>query len=162
MIQDLNEIIINLNIISSITRYKKIITRENLLNIEKYDSTSFNIFQPIKRWFNGDSREATLIKLDKVITNACDLINKKCNDQKTLIKYTIKSKIGLNNLKETYKTCPQTMARIDVIIDKIDMMFNNVKPLESDSNIYENNNYCDNELLMPNNNNNKNKNNNEI
>jgi len=34
--------------------------------------------------------------------------------------YLEKSKVGISNLKETYATCNQTCARLDVILDKID------------------------------------------
>jgi hypothetical protein len=36
--------------------------------------------------------------------------------------YLKEAKIGILNMKETYSTCIQTMARLDTILDKIDLV----------------------------------------
>ena len=46
------------------------------------------------------------------------------NRLKDVIDYLIKAINGLVSLKETYATCHQTVARIDVIINKIELATN--------------------------------------
>jgi hypothetical protein len=129
MMNEIDELIINLNILSTLTPNKKLIVRGQLLNIEKYDSNKMNITQSISRWVNGESRNISLTKIDKIITSSGKIIN--CvqqqpinNDIQTdtnkLFKYIKKSKDGINNLKKTYESCPQSVARIEVLIFKID------------------------------------------
>lgn len=36
--------------------------------------------------------------------------------------YLKEAKVGILNMKETYSTCIQTMARLDTILDKIDLV----------------------------------------
>ena len=48
-----------------------------------------------------------------------EFLNKNEDDTINIKDYIIGSKEGINNLKETYSTCHQTCARLDVILDKI-------------------------------------------
>jgi hypothetical protein len=130
MINELDELIINLNIIATIAPHKKLIIREQLLNVEKYDSTKINIYQSVSRWINGESRNATFAKIDKIITSSGNIINapnintiadiNEYENKIKLYKYLKKSISGVVNLKDTYSTCPQSVARIEILIYKIE------------------------------------------
>ena len=106
---DDNSIIINLKVVSAIQPNDKINTSDNFLNLE-----SKNLLpQFIKRWWRGDDRNESLSRLDELITEALTRKDPIVIDN---IKNTI---TGLNNLKNTYSKCIQTVARINTIIEKI-------------------------------------------
>ena len=118
---DDNSIIINLKVIAAIQPNDKINTSDSFLNLE-----SKNILpQFIKRWWRGDDRNESLSRLDELITEALTK-----NDP--IIIENIKNTItGLNNLKNTYSKCIQTVARINTIIEKINSTFDNDLDTES-------------------------------
>jgi predicted alpha-1,6-mannanase (GH76 family) len=122
---DDNSIIINLKVIAAIQPNDKINTSDNFLNIE-----SKNLLpQSIKRWWRGDDRNESLSRLDELITEA---LTRKDHIVIDNIKNTI---TGLNNLKNTYSKCIQTVARINTIIEKINITLDSdfdTESLESD------------------------------
>ena len=113
---ELDNITINLNVLSNLEQNKKIITKESYLNVEKQNY----IPESIKRAWRGDSRNETVKKIELVINKAIDLKEK--NPQ--LDELLENSKKGILNLKETYSECTQTKARLDAILLKIDLAFN--------------------------------------
>ena len=116
-----NAIIINLKVIAAIQANDKINTSDNYLNLE-----SKNILpQFIKRWWRGDDRNESLSRLDEIITEALTKNDPIMIDN---IKNTI---TGLNNLKNTYSKCIQTVARINTIIEKINNTIDNDLDTES-------------------------------
>tara|TARA_B100001063_G_C16686028_1_gene514389 strand:- start:523 stop:894 length:372 start_codon:yes stop_codon:yes gene_type:complete len=116
-----NAIIINLKVIAAIQANDKINTSDNYLNLE-----SKNILpQFIKRWWRGDDRNESLSRLDEIITEALTKNDPIMIDN---IKNTI---TGLNNLKNTYSKCIQTVARINTIIEKINNTIDNDLETES-------------------------------
>ena len=115
---DIEEIIINLKILEKIDKNQKLITRGSYLNIEP---TSL-IPECLRRWNRQDNRHETIKKINAVINTAIEFLQRgdTNNDKFFNVKeYIEKSKLGINNLKETYATCNQTCARLDIIIDKI-------------------------------------------
>jgi hypothetical protein len=113
---DIEEIVINLKILSQLDKNQKLITRGSYINIE---SPSL-IPEFIRRWNRQENRAETIKKINTIINSAIDLIDN--TDNKYDIKqYIIDSKLGIQNLKETYSTCSQTCARLDVILDKINL-----------------------------------------
>ena len=120
---DENAIIINLKVIGAIQPNDKINTSDNYLNIE---SKSI-IPHAIKRWWRSDDRNESLNRIDQIITEAINKSNPIINKN---IKNTL---VGLNNFKETYSKCVQTVARINTIIEKINQLYDNVNQNESDS-----------------------------
>tara|TARA_X000001036_G_C20571386_1_gene762781 strand:- start:687 stop:1070 length:384 start_codon:yes stop_codon:yes gene_type:complete len=120
---DENAIIINLKVIAAIQPNDKINTSDNYLNIE----SKTIIPNAIKRWWRSDDRNESLNRIDQIITEAIN----KCNP---IINKNIKDTlVGLNNFKETYSKCIQTVARINTIIEKINQLYENVNQTESDS-----------------------------
>ncbi len=126
---DIDEILINLKVLENLEANQKLISRGPYLNIE---------FQSIipewfRRWRRQDTRNETLKKINLVVNSAINYCedNEKIilnnNDKsrvKDVIDYLIKAINGLVSLKETYATCHQTVARIDVIINKIEQATN--------------------------------------
>ena len=108
---EVDEIIINLNILSTLAPNKKLNTKEMYLNVEVN-----NILVPefLKRWYRGDDRDETIKKIDLIITKALSL-----SDNETIKEHLVKSLKGIENLKETYSQDIQTKARLDTIIEKI-------------------------------------------
>jgi hypothetical protein len=112
---DLEETIINLKILQKLEKNQKLITRGAYINIEP------NSLVPefFRRWNRQDNRNETLKKINTIINIAIDYLNKNEDDPLNIKMYLTDSKEGINNLKETYSTCHQTCARLDIILDKI-------------------------------------------
>jgi hypothetical protein len=116
---DIEEIVINLKILSQLDKNQKLVTRGAYINIEGPSL----IPEFIRRWNRQENRAETIKKINTIINSAIELMNN--NDNKYDIKqYIIESKLGIQNLKETYSTCSQTCARLDVILDKINLNTN--------------------------------------
>ena len=116
---DIEEIVINLKILSQLNKNQKLITRGSYINIEAPSL----IPEFIRRWNRQENRAETIKKINTIINFAIDIIDN--TDNKYDIKqYIIDSKLGIQNLKETYSTCSQTCARLDVILDKINLHTN--------------------------------------
>ena len=126
---DIDEILINLKVLENLEANKKLISRGHYLNIE------FQSIIPewVRRWRRQDNRNETLKKINLVVNSAINYCeeyksmivdNDNKNRVKDVIDYLIKAINGLTSLKETYATCQQTVARIDVIITKIEQATN--------------------------------------
>jgi hypothetical protein len=110
---EVEEIIINLKILQKLEKNQKLITRGSYLNVE---SPSL-IPEFIRRWNRQDNRTETIKRINNIVNAAIDNLDK--NETFNIKEYLIGSKEGIQNLKETYSTCSQTCARIDIILDKI-------------------------------------------
>lgn len=113
---ELDEIIVNLKLLSTLDINKKIITTEKFLNVE-----SGTILEGLQRLWRGDSRDETVKRIDNIITKAIQY----SEDNSDMLAHIQNSEKGINNLKETYSKCPQTNARLDTIIEKIKTINNN-------------------------------------
>jgi hypothetical protein len=102
----MEEIIVNLNVLAQLKKGQKLCTRGEFLDIE----TPFIIPECIRRWRRQDSRNDMILSLNKIINQAIQL---------NVPRYLEKAVVGLENLKQTYSTCKQTCARLDMILDKI-------------------------------------------
>ena len=109
---DIEEIIVNLRVLQQLNKNQKLITRGAYLNIEAPSL----IPEFIRRWNRQDNRFETIKKINSVINSAIKSID---TDKFNMKQYLINSKVGIENLKETYATCTQTCARLDLILDKI-------------------------------------------
>ena len=115
---DIEEIVINLKILSQLDKNQKLTTRGSYINIEGPSL----IPEFVRRWNRQENRAETIKKINTIINSAIDLMDTPTNDTTYNIKqYIIDSKLGIQNLKETYSTCSQTCARLDVILDKINL-----------------------------------------
>jgi len=116
----LEEVFININLISKIEPNYKLYINNKFINID----TSY--IQSITRWFFGNDRKTTIFFVNLVINKSfeyCDkLLTTKNLDTKLLFRITsdIKNSInGLLNLKHTYSSDKLVQAEIDVIIENI-------------------------------------------
>jgi hypothetical protein len=112
-----DEVVVNLKVLASVSVNSKLYTRGSLLNIEQ----SSIIPEGVRRWYRNDNRDESLKKIDRIITKSM-LYTKKYPQ---VLQYLTESKIGLLNLKDTYSLCIQTVARLDTIIAKIDVVLKN-------------------------------------
>ena len=110
---DIEEIIINLKILQKLEKNQKLITRGAYLNIEAPSL----IHEFIRRWNRQDNRVETIKRINTIVNSAIENLDK--NETFNIKEYLVGSKEGINNLKETYSTCSQTCARLDIILDKI-------------------------------------------
>ena len=141
---DIEEIYINLKVLESLDKNQKLISRGQYLNIEPVSI----IPEAIRRWQRQDNRNETIKKINLIVNSAIEFILKDTNkpisnnqrpklilneplpDENSIIKkeksghemkaYLENALTGIKNLKETYATCSQTCARIDVVVNKIE------------------------------------------
>jgi hypothetical protein len=105
------EIIVNLNVLRQVQKGQKLSTRGAFLDIE----TPYLIPECIRRWRRQDNRNEMLNTLNRIINNALQLHQ----TDATLTSYISQATIGIDNLKHTYSMCHQTLARLDMILEKI-------------------------------------------
>jgi hypothetical protein len=109
-----DEVVVNLKVLASVTVNSKLYTRGSFLNIEQPSI----IPEGIRRWFHKDSRDESIKKIDRTVTKGVSYVEKY-----PIVKdYLKESTVGLINMKETYSICIQTVARIDTIIAKINIV----------------------------------------
>lgn len=107
-----DEVVVNLKVIAAIAVNTKLYTKGAYLNIEQH----MFIPESLRRWYRQDSRDESIKRIDRTITKAISYLQKEKN---TMSQYLKEAKTGILNMKETYSTCIQTVARLDTIIDKI-------------------------------------------
>lgn len=149
------EIFINLKVLESLDKDQKLISRGPYMNVEPQSI----IPEWLRRWHRQDNRNECIKKINLIVNSAIDYIDHQVKQEKQvetsnkiqivrrensvqvsqtqgpkdehdMIIYLEKSLKGIQNLKETYSTCSQTCARIDVIINKILNSLNTYKQRE--------------------------------
>ena len=117
----LDEVLINLKVISHIKKSEKMTIRNNILDADKY-----YFLQPIIRWYYDESR----IKIVDFILNIlceCKIHINECKKNEnykimSLIRNALEcSKLGLNNLKYTYIKSIMIMSKIEWIEEQFEM-----------------------------------------
>jgi len=141
------EILLQLKIISKINKENKITVNNSSLEIDN------RYCQFLRRYYNGDSRNVTIENIDKIIKKSFTIIdstlekevsndienaNLKQNNyfvednshilQKFLLELSNAIK-GLSKLKQTYNNDTTTTARIDLIIQKINIRNEKIQKL---------------------------------
>ena len=109
-----DEVVVNLKVIASIAVNTKLYTKGAYLNIEQHSIVP----ESVRRWYRQDSRDESIKRIDRTITKAIAYLPK----ERVMQQYLKEAKIGILNMKETYSICVQTMARLDTILDKIDLV----------------------------------------
>jgi len=109
-----DEVVVNLKVIASIAVNTKLYTKGAYLNIEQHSIVP----ESVRRWYRQDSRDESIKRIDRTITKAIAYLAK----ERVMHQYLKEAKVGILNMKETYSTCIQTMARLDTILDKIDLV----------------------------------------
>lgn len=113
----IEEIVINLKLLATLDKNQKLITRDSFFNIEARSLVP----EFLRRWNRQDNRNETIKKINQVVNSAIKHINTNTNtnDVYNIKEYLKNAMLGVANLKETYSTCSQTCARLDVILDKM-------------------------------------------
>lgn len=131
----------NLKLISMVSKGEKLCVRKGQLNIEQIDR-----LQPIRRWYNKDSRDNCLIHIRNTVIDAIKiskglLANNLQIELSTWIVTALNEEIkrcetGLQNLKTTYEEDSSFVANLDVMIDRCrahsDEIDRSLKKVESD------------------------------
>lgn len=133
MISD--KLLINLKIISKIQKNGRIArSYEGIISLE-----NDGMYQFIKRFISNDSRKQTIFEINSIITESLDTFkyilnsksmnesyceteeyHKNCQDLELLYRELKSARIGIENLKFTYKSDHNIISRIDIILLKID------------------------------------------
>lgn len=143
---DQEDILLQLKIISQIDKTNKITINNKSLEIDN------RYFQFFRRYCNGDSRNNTIENIDKIIKKSFDFIDKTLEKeisediesaapkknyfseenshilQRFLLELNNSIK-GLGNLKNTYQNDTSANARIDLIIQKINIRNEKIQKL---------------------------------
>ena len=134
-----DEVVVNLKVIASICVNTKLYTKGAYLNIEQ----PMFIPESLRRWYRQDSRDEAIKRIDRTIARSIAYLEKDKEKERAIVQYLDDAKKGIINMKDTYSTCIQTMARLDTILDKIETSmasFPNVKIQEEVSSIKVENN----------------------
>lgn len=132
MEMDIEEIILNMRIISEIKENYKLVANNDCLEIDT------RYIQSIQRWWYEDGRQTAIIKISKIVNDLFNFIDKtysengknKNNDVfgedrthlfQRIHRILLNSVKGLENLKMTYKNDIKTITKIDIIIEKINI-----------------------------------------
>jgi hypothetical protein len=116
-----DEVVVNLKVIGSIVVNTKLYTKGTYLNIEQ----PMMIPESFRRWYRQDSRDDAIKRIDRTISKASSYVE--ADKDKLMMQYLKDAKIGITNMKETYSTCVQTVARLDTILDKIKTILSSVE-----------------------------------
>lgn len=113
----------NLKLIGMIKKGEKVCLRKGQLNIEYVDR-----LQSLRRWYNKDSRDVSLIHIRNTINDAIKIAKGLIsnNVQSDLKVWTVSAlnqelrncETGMHNLKTTYIDDPSFLANIEVLLDK--------------------------------------------
>ena len=106
-----DEVNVNLTVLAKLPINTRLNTSGVYMNIE----SETYVPQFVKRWARGDNRDEMIQKINRVVIKAISIIE----SDTELIGNLDEASKGILNLKETYSTCVQTCARLDVIEDKI-------------------------------------------
>ena len=111
-----DEVVVNLKVIASICVNTKLYTKGAYLNIEQ----PMIIPESVRRWYRQDSRDEAIKRIDRTIARSIAYLEKDKEKERAIVQYLVDAKKGIINMKDTYSTCVQTMARLDTILDKIE------------------------------------------
>jgi|UniRef100_A0A6C0E5J0 hypothetical protein len=111
-----DEVVVNLKVIASICVNTKLYTKGAYLNIEQ----PMFIPESLRRWYRQDSRDEAIKRIDRTIARSIAYLEKDKEKERAIVQYLDDAKKGIINMKDTYSTCVQTMARLDTILDKIE------------------------------------------
>ena len=116
-----DEVVVNLKVIGSIVVNTKLYTKGTYLNIEQ----PMMIPESFRRWYRQDSRDDAIKRIDRTISKAASYVES--DKDKQMMQYLKEARVGITNMKETYSTCVQTVARLDTILDKIKAILSTVE-----------------------------------
>lgn len=124
---DIDNILLDLEIIKQLSPDDKLAVSQEKGETKLYVHHSSHIL-PIKRWYYGYNRDATILYLEKLIDNieksSNVIINGQHIDIGNLLKNSINSSLtGFNNLKNTYQSDSIIYSKIILIENKLNAIF---------------------------------------
>ena len=124
---DIDNILLDLEIIKQLSPDDKLAVSQEKGETKLYVHHSSHIL-PIKRWYYGYNRDATILYLEKLIDNieksSNVIINGQHIDFGNLLKNSINSSlIGFNNLKNTYENDSIVNSKIILIENKLKSIY---------------------------------------
>ena len=108
---------INLKILASLPAYSKLNTKNELFYIEQ---NTFSTPISIYRFFRGDSRLLAIKRIDDLFEKASSILEK--HKDPNLIQHLQNTTSGLQNMKKTYQNDITTIAALDRLLDKIQLL----------------------------------------
>ena len=119
-------IISNLKVIGMVPKGGKLCIRKGHLCLDARKATRLHpVLQPITRWFNGDSRDLTLLHTKNTINGALKISKSMMRDNTSdlwtlqrLMEELIACETGLQNLKATYSYDSMMLANLDVVLER--------------------------------------------
>lgn len=105
------------------------------IDVKNLRVESNNILTPIKRLFQGESRDNTFSFLNTTIERAFEIVNAYCKSEKiserllckNILEDMVKAIKGLQNIQKTYKDDKHFYCNIETIIENIDSKLSEVK-----------------------------------
>ena len=136
--KEIDDLLLDLKIISQIKENDKLITSKNVLEIDS------SYFPSIKRYWNNDNRSATIDYINDVINKTLNVTDTTLNDtnskknifqednshilQRFLLEMTNSCK-GLDNLKITYNSDITVTSAIDICKEKLQMRIEGIQKI---------------------------------
>lgn len=123
MIDNIEDVVLNLKLISKIKQNDKMIIVNKIIRVDN------RLIQPVLRWYTSDNRIETLQFIEILINKALDNISNGVKEDSVyttdlIKKELINSLIGLENLNATYKNDIYISSKIDLLKDKIKKLCN--------------------------------------
>ena len=123
MIENIEDVVLNLKLISKIKQNDKMIVVNKIIRVDN------RLLQPVFRWYTSDNRIETLqfieLLVNKALDNVTNVVKEDLVYTSDLIKKElINSLIGLENLNATYKNDIYISSKIDLLKDKIKKLCN--------------------------------------
>jgi hypothetical protein len=132
---DINNILLNLEIIKQIKEGDKLAIHILPGTTKLFVDNSF-LLSGLKRWYNGYNREDNIKFIEELITTVektSEIIidgnhNELANNLKNAVKNSLK---GLTNLKTTYINDSITIAKLTLIINRLNKVIDNLENIEN-------------------------------
>lgn len=115
----LEEIVLNLKLISKIKQNDKMIVINKILKVDTRP------LQSVWRWYTSDNRTDTIFFIEFVINSALDNVSLSKDgvyDENTIKKELLNILSGLDNLGATYKLDNLIVSKIDIMKEKINRL----------------------------------------
>ena len=113
---------INLKVLGKLPPFAKLNTYSELFYIE---STKFYSPTGIWRMIRGDSRNLAIKRINTLIEKATFILSQNKDKNQNLIKHLQCAMNGLENMKKTYQDDITTIAAIERLLDKIQILVSN-------------------------------------
>lgn len=122
-IEKLEDVILNLKLISKIKQNDKMIVVNKVIQVDH------RLFQPLFRWYTSDNRSETFNFITLIINKGIENLSSEKKEDVIYTKDFIKKELlncleGLENLGATYKNDILISSKIDLLKDKIKKICN--------------------------------------